>query len=261
MCLILQVLPELYGSYSAFLMSIDMPANQIKEIPEEMFSVLPNLAEFDCSSNYIEVLPASIGKCKKLYSLSLRENNFNDLPETLTQCKELWRLDIACNIMTEFPAVVTKLTWLVRLYASHMMLATLPEDIGNLTNLEKLFINGNCVTKLPASFTKLKNLEELGMSGVPLFGVAKSRKVVPYDQFTRFLKTRNIDRWLEAHDEVSCFSIFCMKGVGWWMGRGSVRELRGIKILQGYVFCAYTVYCINIIQDVDLHVLHVSVYE
>ena len=167
-----------------------------------MFRVLPNLAEFDCSSNYIEILPSSIGNCKKLYSLTARENNLNDLPETLTQCKELSRLDIASNIMTEFPAVVTKLTWLNRLYASHMMLTSLPEDIGNLVNLEKLLINGNCLTKLPASFTKLKNLEELGMSGVPLFGVSKSRKVVPYDQFINFLKTRNIDRWLEAHDEV-----------------------------------------------------------
>ena len=183
-------------------MSIDMPANQIKEIPEEMFKVLPNLAEFDCSNNFIETLPASVGNCKKLYSLTLRENNLHDLPDSLTECKELFRLDIASNVMTEFPAVVTKLTWLNRLYASHMMLTSLPEDIGNLVNLEKLLINGNCLTKLPASFAKLKNLEELSMSGVPWCGVSKSRKIVPYDMFINFLKTRNIDRWLEAHDEV-----------------------------------------------------------
>ena len=197
------MLPELYGKYSLFLKSIDMPANQLTEIPDEMFRVLPNLAEFDCSNNFIEVLPASVGSCKKLFSLTVRDNNLHDLPDTITDCKELWRLDIAGNAMTEIPAVVTKLTWLCRLYASHMMLTSLPENIGDLVNLEKLLVNGNCFTKLPASFKKLKNLNELSMSGVPWFGISKSRKVVPYDMFITFLKTRNIDRWLDAHDEVT----------------------------------------------------------
>ncbi|KAL4228297.1 hypothetical protein ACF0H5_013728 [Mactra antiquata] len=196
-----QVLPEIYGDYAVFLLSVDLPSNQIAEIPENMFLALPNLAEFDCANNFIEYLPNTISACKKLYSLTLSENNLTDLPNTLTQCKELVRIDISSNMMAVLPPVVTKLTILQRLYANNMFLTSLPEDIGNLVNLEKLYINGNCFTQLPKSFANLKSLNDLSISGVPWLHIAKSKKVMSYENFVEKLRIWRLDRWLEAHSQ------------------------------------------------------------
>ncbi|WAR27954.1 PATS1-like protein [Mya arenaria] len=190
------VLPEVYGKYSHFLLSVDIPANKITKLPSKMFKALPNLAEFDCSNNFLDKIPSTIGCCKKLYSLSCATNNLENLPESLTQCKEIHRLDISENTMSVFPPVVTKLTSLRRIYANCMFLAALPENIGDLVHLEKLYANGNCFSSLPKSFTKLQALNDLGMYGVPLLPVPKARKVMSYDQFMSKIKMWKLDRWL-----------------------------------------------------------------
>ncbi|KAH3812974.1 hypothetical protein DPMN_141417, partial [Dreissena polymorpha] len=197
------ILPEVYGKYSMFLLSVDVPANKMKELPEELFTALPNLAEFDCSNNFLEAIPGSIGKCRNLYSLSCANNNLRDLPATLTQCKGLQRLDISENLMAAIPPVVPKLTSLQRLYANSMFLTALPENIGNLYNLEKLYANGNCFTSLPESFSRLQSLNDLGLYGVPWLPALKPGKVMSYEQFLAKLKMWKLDRWLEAPEHKS----------------------------------------------------------
>lgn len=208
MWITLQVLPEIYGNYAIFLLSVDLPSNQISEIPENMFHALPNLAEFDCSNNFIEVLPDTISACKKLYSLSLGENNLSDLPESLLECKELFRIDINSNLMDTLPPVITKMVNLQRIYANNMYMTSLPEDIGNLVNLDKLYLNGNCFTSLPKSFANLRSLNDLGLCGVPWLHISKSKKVMSYENFLEKLRIWRLDRWLEAHQQVRHVVIF-----------------------------------------------------
>ena len=193
------MLPEIYGDYAKFLLSVDIPANQLTELPEDMFKSLPNLSEFDCSRNFIKEIPASVGCCKNLYSLSVPENNLTDLPDTLVNCKDLWRLDITSNMMEKIPSVVCQLTQLKKLYASGMFLTSLPEDFGNLINVEKLALNGNCLTYLPKSFGKLKSLTDLGLSGVPWYGNLKAGKTMKFDEFQKRIKVWGLDRWMKAN--------------------------------------------------------------
>ncbi|KAL3867198.1 hypothetical protein ACJMK2_044420, partial [Sinanodonta woodiana] len=195
-----EVLPEIYGPYSHYLTSIDFPANNIVELKPEIFHVLPNLTSLDASNNYLENFPSTIGLCRNLHNLSLADNNLSDLPDELADCQKLTRIEISNNVMDVIPSVITKLRNLERLFCSHMMLTSLPENIGILEKLEKLYINGNCLTSLPKSFAKLKNLQDLGLSGVPWVSMS-SKKMLSFENFSHFLDSRRIKRWLEAHNE------------------------------------------------------------
>lgn len=198
---LLQIPPDFFSGHAQFIADLHLSKNQLVSLPEAMFVELTNLHVIHMTDNFIEEIPKSIAHCKKLLSLDFRENNLTDLPECLVECTSLCRLDISSNLMDRIPPVVTKLTSLERLMCSNMMLTELPEDIGNLENLKMLYALGNCFTALPKSIVKLQKLEDLGLMGVAWFKV-KVNTLVSKQKFEDFLQSRNIMRWLDAHNEV-----------------------------------------------------------
>ncbi|KAH3797666.1 hypothetical protein DPMN_151251 [Dreissena polymorpha] len=200
---------QLTGINSVFLSFIDMSFNDLTSIPEEFFANLPNLTTFSIGHNFIENLPGSISRCKKLSSLSIFENNISSFPDELAELKNLLILDAGNNCLVDFPVVITKIPSLQKLFLNNCFFTELPEDIGNLKNLRQLHFQGNCLTRLPESFKQLSELEDLILSGVQWMQLGEGKDHITLSNFKHTIR-RKFGRWLVANDqnETRLFKMF-----------------------------------------------------
>ena len=81
-------------------------------------------------------LPDSIGKLKKLETLSISRNPINKLPASIKSCKSLQTLKASNCLFQTFPAEVIHLGKLDAVDFSHNTIRKIPEDISSITVVE-----------------------------------------------------------------------------------------------------------------------------
>ena len=101
--------------------------------------------------NFIDELPAMIGDCTRLTSLSLNHNKLSVVPEEIALLTGLVMLGLGDNQLKLGTAWwLASLTGLQSLWLYNNLLIALPVAIGVLTNLDDLRVQGNPLKDPPA---------------------------------------------------------------------------------------------------------------
>ncbi|KAJ7720551.1 adenylate cyclase [Mycena metata] len=124
--------------HSTTLTRLDLSCNRIVTLDEAYLDDIQGLTTLYVQNNYLETLPWSFSRLRRLFTLNISNNKFRTFPAGVSELGELRNLDISFNSISE-----------------------LPEEIGHLKNLKRLVIVGNQVSKLPDEFSSLGRLEEL----------------------------------------------------------------------------------------------------
>lgn len=135
----------------------------LKEFPEEIFSLADSLEILDLSINQLSSLPNNFGNLKKLKIAFFSENRFTELPEILSQCPNLTMIGFKSNQINYISeqAFPEHLQWLI---LTNNQIKHLPKSIGKCSRLQKVALAGNQLTNLPPEMANCKNLELLRIS-------------------------------------------------------------------------------------------------
>jgi len=137
----------------------------------ELSGMLPvaawaNLTHFNIHDNKFTSIDDNLRLCKKLESLHLGENPFEEaLPSWIGDFEQLKDLHIGILGIEAIPSWLTNAKFLpnlVELYLDANELTTLSDlPFGRMTSLEFLNLGWNSLTELPTSMNALNNLKEL----------------------------------------------------------------------------------------------------
>lgn len=169
---------ERFLPYQQFITELNFASNNLKTLPQNIFTAFPALRVLAVEKNKIVALPAGISKCPKLYSLLLKQNQLTNLPAELNACTSLQYLDISCNPFPKIPDVVFECRSVIELRMEDIGFESLSPNIGHLESLEVLSISGNLLTDLPAEMSQLKRLTHLDISGVQWIETEDDRKAM-----------------------------------------------------------------------------------
>ena len=156
------------------LTKLDLNNNQLTSLPSSMQS-MPSLEILFLSENKFEVIPALIGKLKKLRVLSLRGNVITDLSSTNLPTATLEWLILTNNRIQTIDTNIKDLTFLKKLMLSHNRLTEIPSELGDCHNLELVRLADNNIHTLPDSVLTLSKLAWISLSGNP-FSINTSTK-------------------------------------------------------------------------------------
>ncbi|KAF8735733.1 hypothetical protein HU200_014443 [Digitaria exilis] len=127
------------------------------------------------SNNLVGDIPSTLGNCRKLYTVNLKDNQFTGtLPEDIGRLSSLQFLDLSQNRFEgQIPQSLSNITQLTSLSLSNNFLnSSIPTSLGNLTQIEILDLSGNMLRgQIPqeiltiSSLTKLLNLSTNALSG------------------------------------------------------------------------------------------------
>lgn len=156
------------------LTKLDLNNNQLTSLPSSMQS-MPSLEILFLSENKFEVIPALIGKLKKLRVLSLRGNVITDLSSANLPTATLEWLILTNNRIQTIDTNIKDLTFLKKLMLSHNRLTEIPSELGDCHNLELVRLADNNIHTLPDSVLTLSKLAWISLSGNP-FSINTSTK-------------------------------------------------------------------------------------
>uniref|UniRef100_A0A8C7XXJ7 Leucine rich repeat containing 1 n=1 Tax=Oryzias sinensis TaxID=183150 RepID=A0A8C7XXJ7_9TELE len=165
--------PDEIFRYGRSLEELQLDANQIRQLPKELFQLL-KLRKLTLSDNEIQVLPPEIANLMLLVDLDVSRNDIYEIPESISHCKALQVADFSGNPLTRLPATFPELQSLVCLSINDISLQRLPDDFGNLSNLVSLELRENILTFLPDSLSELHKLEGLDLGSNELEELPKS---------------------------------------------------------------------------------------
>ena len=148
------------------LTKLDLNNNQLTSLPSSMQS-MPSLEILFLSENKFEVIPALIGKLKKLRVLSLRGNVITDLSSTNLPTATLEWLILTNNRIQTIDTNIKDLTFLKKLMLSHNNISVLPSELGDCHNLELVRLADNNIQTVPDSVLTLSKLAWISLSGNP----------------------------------------------------------------------------------------------
>ena len=134
----------------------------LKEFPEEIFSLDESLELLDLSGNRLSSLP-DLSRLKKLKIAFFSDNLFTEMPSAFKECKKLFMLGMKANKIGTFDEDILPLSisWLI---LTDNRLKKLPNSIGKLTKMQKFPLAGNQLETLPLSMQAMKNLELIRLS-------------------------------------------------------------------------------------------------
>lgn len=189
------------------LISLDISANNIAEIPEGTFQHMPNLRELSLagnnltnltnsslaglynlrelrlSYNKLETIDSNAFKTlSKLSIITLSNNNLATIPPNLFEFNiNLQMLILTRNDFVTFEKFSTKLPQLKLLDLSGCELRSLDEDLlVNLPNLETIRLTGNYLVTFPTKFFQAaKNLEEIFLSYNDIEDIGNTFQFIP----------------------------------------------------------------------------------
>ena len=202
-CLFAGSLPVSIGSLSKDLYYLNLRENKITgSLPAEIGN-LSGLVTLDLRSNFLNGVPATVGKLRQLHRLSLGRNTLlGPIPDELGQMANLGLLELSDNFINgTIPTSLGNLSQLRYLYLSHNhltgeipidltqcslmmlldlsfnnLLGSLPIEICRFSNLA-LSINlshNNLDGELPASIGNLPSVQAIDLSANNFFGVIAS---------------------------------------------------------------------------------------
>ena len=141
------------------LIRLHLDGNQIKTLPDLLCEKLINLEVLTLSSNNLKILPKSMQNLKKLRSLHLACNKFEQFPEAVCSLVSLKFLDLCSNRLVSVSNKLPKLNNLESLLLFDNLIVHVPDSIGSLVSLRSLWLGKNNLQKLPASILNLKSLD------------------------------------------------------------------------------------------------------
>ncbi|ERL85345.1 leucine-rich repeat-containing protein 40 [Dendroctonus ponderosae] len=128
---------------SEFLTELNLSANQLKEVPEEL-AKLAKLKLLDLSSNSLNSLPIAMESMVNLRELVLLNNRFNKIPDCVFGMVGLEILMLNDNGLTEINIEgLQKLSRLATLNLSNNSISFVPPELGNMTQIKWLELKGN----------------------------------------------------------------------------------------------------------------------
>jgi len=158
-------------------------------------------------NNFVQSIPASIAKLKKMKRLSVYDNALEELPPEIGELQSLTYLNVRFNRLQSIPKEIGLITKLRELHLEANKLTTLPIELGNLSELTKLDIRNNLLTDIPAksiaTLSKLKTLSAGGnrLGNIPLeIGLCQSLEEVWFEDNLikalppEFIQLKNLTR-------------------------------------------------------------------
>jgi hypothetical protein len=132
--------------------------DNLKEIPDVLYSFKDSLQLLDLSNNLLETLPGDFYVFEKLEILFLSNNQLTVLPKVLYKCKSLRLIGIKSNKIKSIPenSLPKSLQWLT---LADNEIESIPKSIGDCTLLQKLILSGNKIKSVPNEIVNCKNLE------------------------------------------------------------------------------------------------------
>jgi Leucine-rich repeat (LRR) protein len=153
----LQRLPNATGVHHPNLVDLEVIANRLVELPEDIGSLV-NLLVLLVENNQLRSLPDSVGKLENLLTLSVQNNQLKALPDSVGKLENLLDLYVDNNQLNALPDSVGKLENLLNLFVNNNQLKALPDSVGGLKNLLFLSVDNNQLRSLSDSVGKLKSL-------------------------------------------------------------------------------------------------------
>jgi len=143
---------------------------ELTEFPDVLYSYADTLEILDLSANKLSTLPEDIHRFTKLKIAFFSQNNFTIFPKQLATCPSLTMIGFKSNQLEEIPedAFPKNLQWLI---LTDNRIQKLPRSIGQCTRLQKFAIAGNRLTELPLELSFCKNLELLRISANQLTSI------------------------------------------------------------------------------------------
>ncbi|KAF4082719.1 hypothetical protein AMELA_G00154960 [Ameiurus melas] len=160
-CSLEQVPKEIF-SYEKTLEELYLDANQIEELPKQLFNC-QLLHRLSLPDNDLSVLPPAIANLVNLRELDVSKNSIQEFPENIKNCKVLAIVEASVNPISKLPEGFTQLLSLTQLYLNDAFLEFLPASFGRLTKLQILELRENQLKMLPKSMHKLMQLERLDL--------------------------------------------------------------------------------------------------
>lgn len=144
-------------------------SDNLKEIPEALYSFKDSLQFLDLSGNLLKSLPDDFYVFEKLEILFLSNNQLTVLPEVLSKCKSLRLIGIKSNKIKTIPenSLPKNLQWLT---LADNEIEAIPKSIGECTFLQKLILSGNKIKSVPQEILKCENLELIRLASNQLEG-------------------------------------------------------------------------------------------
>ncbi|MFG6415431.1 leucine-rich repeat-containing protein kinase family protein [Roseateles sp. DC23W] len=135
----------------------------LRELPEEVYTLADSLEELDLSGNALDDLPADLPRLHRLRVIFCSNNRFARLPEVLGRCKSLEMVGFKANHISDVPAAALppRLRWLI---LTDNRIEALPDELGRRARLQKVALAGNRLTALPATMAGCERLELLRIS-------------------------------------------------------------------------------------------------
>ncbi|XP_015784394.1 erbin [Tetranychus urticae] len=156
----LKEVPDEVFSLERTLEELLLDVNSIRDLPRVVFHCT-GLKKLSISDNEIETLPNAISSLVYLEYLNLSRNSLLVIPDGIKCCKCLIVLDCSVNPLGKVPDSLTQLINLQELYLNDTFLEYLPANFGRLSRLRIVELRENHIKILPKSFQRLINLERL----------------------------------------------------------------------------------------------------
>jgi|GEM_PF-6523707 len=138
---------------------LELPWVGITRLPVALFT-MPQYASFwqtltslNLNDNYLQILPAWIGKLSSLEKLNVAENKIQALPSALKNLIHLQELHVDNNELAFIANWIGQLSKLKKINCSNNCLLVLPESIVFLPELQLLSCYGNDHLVIPRSIT------------------------------------------------------------------------------------------------------------
>ncbi len=138
-------------------------SENIKEFPQEIYTLVDSLEILDLSSNHLSALPDDMHRFKKLKIAFFSNNLFTEVPSSFKNCHSLYMLGFKANQINTFDEDILPLgiSWLI---LTDNKIERLPKSLGNLSKLQKCALAGNKIMSLPQEMKKCENLELIRLS-------------------------------------------------------------------------------------------------
>ena len=138
-------------------------SENIKEFPQEIYTLVDSLEILDLSSNNLSSLPNDMHRFTKLKIAFFSNNLFTEVPSSFKNCHSLYMLGFKANKIKTFDEDVLPLSisWLI---LTDNKIEKLPKSIGDLYKLQKCALAGNKIEYLPQEMKKCENLELIRLS-------------------------------------------------------------------------------------------------
>jgi hypothetical protein len=145
-------------------------AENLTELPKEVFDLADCLEVLDLSNNQLTDLPDELETLVNMRILFLSNNHFDQIPAVVSRCPKLEMISFKSNFLTSVAEDVLPIDtrWLI---LTDNKIEALPDSMGKLHRLQKLALAGNQLTDLPASMEQCKNLELARLSANQLIAL------------------------------------------------------------------------------------------